>query len=239
MAAHAQGEHGTFREAGAWLSLVRTTNGGSSVEGSIADRVPVLGLAAGAFARLELTRWRGVGLGVQLELDYAPRGSDVAIDGVYQGGHRYRYLELPLLARIEAPPLGPAALYVIGGPSVGVLLSAKSRSLAGVISDVKYGTRALDLGLSAGAGAVVPVTRRLSLGVEARYTHGFLTIDETRTVDIEHRALVVSLGLAVRPVARAQSLTDQRLRAVSAREVCSGHERQSHQIRRRVARPAQ
>jgi opacity protein-like surface antigen len=239
VAVHAQEARGTFREAGAWLSLVRATNGGTSVDSSVADRIPVLGLAAGAFARLELARWRGVGLGLQLELDYAPRGSDVEIDGVYQGGHRYRYLEIPVLARMEAPPLGPAAFYLVGGPSLGVLLSAESESLVGVISDVTDGTSKLDLGLSAGAGFVVPVTRRLSLGVETRYTHGFVTVEATRTFDIEHRALLFSLGVAIRPVRRAASLTERRLRAVSAREVCSGHERQSHQNRGRVARPAQ
>lgn len=239
VAAHAQEARGTFREAGAWLSLVRATSGGASVESSVGDRIPALGLAGGAFARLELARWVGVGLGLQLELDYAPRGSDLEVDGVYQGGFRYRYLEVPLLARIESPPLGPVAFHLVGGPSLGVLLSAESESFTGVVSDVKDGTSKLDFGLSAGAGVVVPVTRRLSFGLEARYTHGFVTVDETRTIDVEHRALSFSLGIAIRPVARAPSLTDRRLRAVSAREVCSGHERQSHQDRGRVARPAQ
>lgn len=209
VAAHAQETPGIVWDAGASLAMVRTTHGGSTIDASMAERVPVLGLAAGVFARLELARWNGVLIGVQPELSYAPRGADVEIDGVYQGNLRSRYLEAPILVRLESPPLGPAAFYVVAGPAPGFLLSAESESGLGVVADVKAVTSKLDLGLAAGAGAVVTIVPRIALSVEARYTHGLATVDDTGEFEIENRALCLSVGVAARfgpraPAARTQ-----------------------------------
>lgn len=208
VAAHAQETPGIFWEAGASLALARTTNGGATVEASVAERIPVMGLAAGVFAHLELARWNGVGIGVQPELSYAPRGADVEIDGVYQGNLRFRYLEAPILVRLESPPLGPAAFFVVAGPAPGFLLTAESESVRGVVADVKDVTSKLDLGLAAGAGAVVTIVPRVALSVEARYTHGLTTLDHTGEFEIENRAIFLSVGVAARfgasaPAARA------------------------------------
>jgi opacity protein-like surface antigen len=197
-AAEGQEARGIVWEVGASLSVARTTNGGAAVAASMADRIPVMGLAGGVFARLELARWKGVGLGVQPELGYTPRGADVELDGVYEGNVRYRYLELPMLGRLESPPLGPAAIYAVVGPSLGFVLRAESQSGLGNISDVKEATSKLDLGLATGAGAVVTVNRHLALNLEARYTHGFFTLDNTGQFEIENRAIYVSVGIAAR-----------------------------------------
>jgi opacity protein-like surface antigen len=197
-AANAQETRGIVWEIGASLSAARTTTGGAAVEASVADRLPSMGLAAGVFARLELARWKGVGLGVQPELLHAPRGTGIEIDGAYAGDLRYRYLELPMLARLESPPLGPAAFYAVVGPSLGFLLRAESGTNLGTVSDVKDVTSTLDLGLAAGAGAVVVITPRLALSVEARYTHGFRTLDNTGEFEVENRAIFATVGLAAR-----------------------------------------
>jgi opacity protein-like surface antigen len=197
LAAQAQEKPGMLREVGASLSLARTTNGGSSVEASMAERIPVLHVAVGGFVRLELARWNGLGFGVQPELGYVPRGADIEL-GVSQGNIRSRYLELPILGRIESPPLGPVTLYAVAGPALSYLLSAESKSGTGVVSDTRDVTSKLDFGLAAGAGASVAVTPRWVLGFEGRYTHGFVTLDNTGEFDVENRAIYFSLGVSAR-----------------------------------------
>ena len=103
-----------------------------------------------------------------------------------------------MLGRFESPPLGPAAIYAVVGPSLSYLLRAESESGLGNVSDVKEVTSTVDLGLAAGAGAVVTATRHLALSVEARYTHGFFTLDNTGQFEIENRAIYVSVGIAAR-----------------------------------------
>lgn len=198
LAAQAQEKPGMLREAGASLSAAQTTNGGSSVEASMAERIPVLQVGAGGFVRLALARWNGVGFGVQPELGYVPRGADIDLNGVDQGNIRSRHLELPILGRIESPTLGPVTLYVVGGPALSFLLSAESKSGTGAISDTTDVTSRFDVGLAVGAGVSVAVTRQFVLGFESRYTHGFLTLDKSGEFDVENRAIYFSLTVAVR-----------------------------------------
>jgi opacity protein-like surface antigen len=209
MAAHADDGRGVLREAGAWLSMARTTYGGQFVEESPAERIPVLGFAAGAFVRLEFARPGGVGLGLQAELGYAPRGADVELDGMDLGDARASYLELPILARIESPLVGPLVFYAIAGPTLSILLGAESTSFTGNVSDTTDNTSTLDLGLTAGLGASVVLTSRIALSLETRYVHGMLTIDESGEIEFLNRALFFSLAVGARfGVDEAASLGD-------------------------------
>lgn len=197
-AAHAGDGPGIFRAAGVRLSLARTTFVGQSVEESPADRVPIHGFAPGAFARLELARPSGVGLGLQVELGYGPRGADVELDGAPQGGARVNYLDLPILARIEAPALGPVTFHAVAGPTLSYLLVAETESGTGRVVDVTEDTSKLDVALAAGLGASIAITPRVGLGLETRYVHGFLTTSGSGEVEFLNRALLFSLGVEVR-----------------------------------------
>lgn len=198
VAARAEEEPGILREAGAWVTLARTTYGGQFVEDSPAERIPVLGFAAGAFARLQLARAGDVGLGLQPEIGYVPRAADVELDGVYQGNMRTSYLDLPILARVEAPALGPASFYAVAGPTLSFLLRATSESGMGNVSDTRDSSSKLDLGLAAGLGVAVEVGSGVAVSLETRYVHGFLTIDESGEAEFENRAILFSLGVAAR-----------------------------------------
>lgn len=198
VAAQAQEEPSVLREAGALVSIARTTYGGQFIEDSPAERIPVQGFAAGVFARLEFARPGGIGLGLQPELGYGPRAADVELDGNYEGNVRTNYLELPVLARVEAPALGPAALYVVTGPTLSFLLRAKSESGTGNISDTRSTTSKLDIGLAAGLGASVAVGSRMAVSLEARYVHGFLTTADSGESEILNRAIFFSLGVSAK-----------------------------------------
>lgn len=208
-AAHADDGPGVFRAAGARLSLARTNFAGQFVEESPADRLPIHGFAPGIFARLELARPGGVGVGLQPELGYGPRGTDVEFEGLYQGSNRLSYLELPILVRMETPAMGPGTFYVTAGPTLSFLLSAKSESGTGTVTDVTEGTSKLDVALAAGLGASIPVTPRIGSSLEARYVHGFLNLTDSEEVEFLNRALLFSLGVEVRfGVDETQSLEE-------------------------------
>jgi hypothetical protein len=205
LTAHAERESTVFREAGVWLGAARTTYDGQFIEDSPAVRIPVVGFAAGAFARLRFGRWHGLRLGLQPEVMYSPRGADVELRGVYIGNFRASYLEIPILARVESRAFGPATLYVVAGPAASILLDAESGDMNGSSSDATETTSTLDMVLAAGVGATVAIGPRVGLSLETRYAHGFLTTDDSGEVEIENRALFLSLGLAGRRGAGAPS----------------------------------
>lgn len=197
-----------LREAGVRGSLVRMNHHGDFIEQSPAVRESIHSFALGGFARLELTRWRGISFGVQPELSYTPRGANVELDGAYLGGFRSRYLELALLGRVEAPPVGPAVFYATLGPAPSILLTAKAVGSDGTSSNAKDGTSGVDLGLAAGIGSTLELTARIGLTLEARYVHGFMTTDESGESEIQNRAILLTVGVGalLNPVTNAPIL---------------------------------
>lgn len=209
MMARAEGKRSAVREAGARVSLARTTVGGRSIEESSSVRLPVHGVAAGIFAHLELFRWNDVGIGIQPELLYSPRGAETERNGAYLGEFHTSYLEAPLLARVESPMLGPVAFYAVIGPTFHLLLTAETRTSDGTVVDEKEGTNKLDVGLAAGVGTAIALPSRLSLSFEARYEHGLRTLNPNDGVDIQNRAIFFTLGIGARfgaagPMPRAE-----------------------------------
>jgi opacity protein-like surface antigen len=197
-AAHADDGRGVLGAAGARLSVARASYAGQFIDESVADRNPFHGFAPGVFARLELARPGGVGIGLQTELGYGPRGTDVELDGVFQGRSRASYLELPILARIDTAAMGPVTFQVTAGPTLSFLLAARSEPAGGDGTDVTDGTRKLDVALTAGLGASIAVTSRVALSLETRYVHGFLTTADSGDIELLNRALMFSLGVEAR-----------------------------------------
>lgn len=196
--AHAENDRGLVLETGARVSIARMTLGGQFIEDSPAVRLPVHGIAAGIFAHLELFRWNEIKIGVQSELLYSPRGAETELGGLSLGEFRTRYLELPLLARIESLMLGPAAFYAAVGPTFNLLLTAESHDSDGTVSDQKEGVSKVDVGLATGVGTAIALSSRLNLTLEARYEHGFLTTDPEGEVEIQNRAILFTLGIGAR-----------------------------------------
>lgn len=196
--ANADEDRGVLQKAGARVSLARTTYGGEFIENSPAKRIPVLGFGAAIFAHLEFVRLGGVGFGLEPELGYTPRGADVELGGMFIGDARAGYLELPILARVESPAVGPVALQAAAGPVLGLLLKAEAGNMNGEVSDASDGTSTLDVALAAGAGATVAVTSRVAVNLETRYVHGLLTTDDTGEVEVQNRAIYFSLGVSFR-----------------------------------------
>ena len=117
-------------------------------------------------------------LGIQPEVLYVMKGAD--FEDVEEGmptNFRYKlgYIEIPVLAKLTITALPAFKLYVFGGPSVALLVSAKRETEMGTTSleiDIKDDLKNLDVGLVLGVG--VGLSR---LTFDVRYTKGNSTLD--------------------------------------------------------------
>lgn len=105
------------------------------------------------------------------------------------------YLEFPLLARKTFGAPDAMRFYLAGGPSIGVLLRAKTRADFGSSTeelDVKDDTETLDFGIVVGGGVEFG-----SIVVDGRYTHGLSDIDKDTSdnVKMTNRAVSVTVGI--------------------------------------------
>jgi hypothetical protein len=105
------------------------------------------------------------------------------------------YLDVPLLARLSRGARGSRSWYVVGGPSFGYLLRARTRADFGnateeidIIEDVER----FEFSVVAGGG--LEFTRVL---IDARYTHGLSNIDKLAADGdkMTNRAVSVTAGI--------------------------------------------
>jgi hypothetical protein len=122
-------------------------------------------------------------VGVQAEIMYAKKNVPDALGRDID----LRYLELPVMLRINVGPSNRVGGYIIAGPAFDVNLRSE---LNGV--DVGEQYEGLDLGLIGGAG--VEITRFL---VEARYNWGLRNIAKANlaTTKIKTRTFAILFGM--------------------------------------------
>jgi opacity protein-like surface antigen len=110
-------------------------------------------------------------------------------------------MEFPVLGRVSVGLAGPVSPYIVVGPRFGLLLSAESIDVNGNARDESDGTNTLDVGFSAGAGALIQVGSRVMLSIEGRYDQSLmnrLDLDgEEVTNDQRHRAFFLMLGVSM------------------------------------------
>jgi hypothetical protein len=103
------------------------------------------------------------------------------------------YLEMPLLARKTFGAPDATRFYVAGGPSIGVLLRARTRADFGSSTeeiDIKDDVETLDLGVVVAGGVEFG-----SIVVDGRYTYGFSDIDKDEDVKSTNRAVSLTVGI--------------------------------------------
>ncbi len=103
------------------------------------------------------------------------------------------YLEIPVLIKYSFPvPVLKPSLFV--GPSMGILLSAKSKvDVTGQPtqeSDIKSSTTSTDWGLVVGASANI-----LVVNVSARYTLGLTSLDKQNGLKMYNRVFSLMIGV--------------------------------------------
>ena len=119
---------------------------------------------------------------LQLEVGYTERGEtrEFSFLGVSQETEtRLRYLEIPLMARLQVPAV-VVAPYIEGGVYLSVLLDAdllyENRS-----REINDGIHNTDFGLGAGAGLIIDA-QVLSVMLGFRFTRGLLPVIDSGEV---------------------------------------------------------
>lgn len=134
--------------------------------------------------------WRAISwIDLQPEVLYSMKGAKVEESGL-TAKLLLDYLDFPVLARFSRGTPNARSWYVIGGPSFGYLLRARTRADFGgateeidVIDDVER----FDVGVVAGGG--VEFGR---IVIDGRYTHGLSDIDKDTSDDAKVRNRCVS-----------------------------------------------
>lgn len=134
--------------------------------------------AGGAFVEFGLVQ----NFAIQLEPMYVQKGANFDfIDTSSENLDARRlevnltYLELPIMLkfRLMNRATGP---YLLGGPSVGILLSAKEMERVSE-NDIKDQRKSVDVGIGGGGGVFLS-SERVKFFMEARYNYGVVNIDD-------------------------------------------------------------
>ena len=152
-----------------------------------------------------------VGLGGSFSLRFEPaylvKGSDVTFalfgpqPSAPNGGLRLSYVELPVLLRLSLGA-GSVRPYLLAGPTVGYLVSAKSQDFStGEEMDVLETFNRIDAGVSFGGGFSVPAGRTLVF-FEGRYSLGLKNIlkdsEDTAGGTLKSRGVQIAAGVTFR-----------------------------------------
>jgi len=116
------------------------------------------------------------------------------------------FLEVPLLARYDfGKTVQP---YLIAGPSFGYLLKSELKTNAGgfgATADPKETLKALDIGISAGAGVDIPLGP-LFLFLESRYTWGLQDLNKGGIVEFSAGAIKMPVEIDENDVMKNRGL---------------------------------
>lgn len=157
------------------------------------DRRP--GYAAGVFLNLGLSP---IPLSIQVEALYVMKGSereDVEEGITIKTELNFTYLEIPVLAKLTVVAVPGLKLQVFGGPSLGILLSAKSKLTVGNESaeiDIKDDVKSTDLGLVLGVALGIS-----KIHFDVRYIMSMSTIDEVDEDDVKNSVLMATAGISL------------------------------------------
>lgn len=110
------------------------------------------------------------------------------------------YLDVPVMAGYRFPGKGPVRIHAMAGPVLSLLVSAEVESTVSGSTDsldIKDEMSPVDVGLAIGGGVTFPVSPKLTLTAELKYTLGAIKTfaPETGTVpSIYNRAFTLQVG---------------------------------------------
>ncbi|MDE2997515.1 MAG: outer membrane beta-barrel protein [Gemmatimonadota bacterium] len=157
-----------------------------------------MGLALGASATVPIQD----NLSLRFDGGYVQKGSGAEDQGI-EANLFLDYIELSGLGAINLTPSGsPASAHLLIGPSLAFKTGCEATAtitLGGEASTISEpcgdDVRGIDLGITGGIGANLPVSEQMTLSVDLRYTLGLLSVDETGDEDIKNRNLTLQVGV--------------------------------------------
>jgi len=137
----------------------------------------------------------GVGetLALQLEPMFLQKGVKASAQG-FESEIKASYIEVPAMLKF-AFGSGDTKPYVMAGPTVGYLLSAKVKDPDGE-QDIKDDVKNIDFGLAFGGGVSLPMGNN-TVFVEGRYSLGLsdLNDDPTDDIKIKSKGIQIMAGI--------------------------------------------
>ena len=131
----------------------------------------------------------------RIEPMYVERGAKFADNTGATAKVKYSYVDVPFMVRLG---LGTSATrpYVLFGPSVGFLLSAKGSSGSGADVAIKNSTKGSDIGVTAGAGLASGHAGRPGWFLEGRYYAGLQDINDPQVsgTSTKHTGILLLVG---------------------------------------------
>ena len=127
------------------------------------------GFAAGGFVMGKVAPM----VAIQVELLYSQEGLKIK-SGSTEGHAKIDYMRLPLLLRLGRPSADKATGFVVVGPSMGFLMSAKT-VIGTVTDDFKNELKSTDVSLVVGAG--ISAKR---IVIEGRYSAGTRDVNKVK-----------------------------------------------------------
>ena len=149
---------------------VTSTTAAVDPELSLATRT---GLMLTAGAEIQLTE----SLGLQGEFQFVQRGARIALPtgiGRVAGTYELDYLQIPLLLKTGLTE-GKLRVFVVAGPSLGLLFSAQARgSVAGIDTTLSATDdfKKSEWGVEFGGGTEIAIDPMIALTADLRYTVG-------------------------------------------------------------------
>jgi len=133
------------------------------------DTSSMTGIMAGALAEFPLTDM----FAIQPEVNFIQKGNKTG-----DVSTKLNYIEVPVLAKAKWN-LGGIKPYVMAGPSIGFLMSAKTGD-----TDVKSSFKTIDFGIDFGAGAAFAVTDSMDVFLDLRYALGLANVSNQTGVPV-------------------------------------------------------
>jgi opacity protein-like surface antigen len=110
---------------------------------------------------------------------------------------KINYFEIPLMFRYTFQNNASLKPYVIAGPSIGFLMSAKIDVENGPELDQKDDTKSIDFGLGFGGGVKLPRGNK-TFFAEARYVFGLTNVNDVEgESEVKNRGLQVVAGVTI------------------------------------------
>jgi hypothetical protein len=148
----------------------------------------------------ELNLWLTPQFAIAPQVLYVSRVSEFeepSFDGFsFSNSILTRYLELPIYAKLQ---LGDEQVrpYIFAGPSIGLLLSATSRTTRNGKDedmDAKDDFSDTEIGLQGGVGIRVQVDKNTELIADAGYHYGLTDLTEAPVSTLKHRGFRIMTG---------------------------------------------
>jgi hypothetical protein len=143
--------------------------------------------------------------GVKTTGDIDANIGGINITGSIENITKLTYLSFPILGKLGFGQNGSAQPYLIFGPEVGILLSAKNVTKVEAEAmgqsasdeeevDLKDGTESLEIAINFGAGITIPMGN-ISLFVDGMYSLGLTNIIKDSDQSVKNNVIYINLGL--------------------------------------------